>query len=139
MQIGEEMLSKLTEFLMSLAVFSGKKIYNDYLGEEIESFSVEPIGTANKIRSYTDGGKVMEYKFKILQRSEYPDNFENTEKFFEQAADELKVCSRNNIFPDIADDITVIDISAVSGVIKADNDFRSAGYYMIFKMIYYVN
>lgn len=129
----------LHKFLCGLDIFADKNIYIDYLANDANSYTVTSDGEDINIRSYTDGGKLMEHYFTIATRQIYSKDSTNIHSFFSLLADNLKECSDNKNLPDIGRYAVCIDIKPVSNVIINNNDLNMARYCMKFKLIYYVN
>lgn len=110
MQIEEEdkLISKIILFLKESSVFAEKKpnINIDYLGKNIEDYSLEAVPAERIIRRFITGEKEKQKIFIFASRKTFSqDEIENFEDYqlFEELAEWIEEQNDNEKYPDISD------------------------------------
>lgn len=65
------MIYKILQYFKNYPGFAGKRLAIDYIGPDKNVVSFIPDGMSEVTRTYTDGGKIMRYTFRVVFLSDY--------------------------------------------------------------------
>lgn len=66
------MLVEMAEFLSSCPYFEGERVFVNYLGPKMGSYSLERVSGKTEKKLYADGGKLCSDRFILSVRAQYP-------------------------------------------------------------------
>lgn len=120
------------------------KVMVDFLAENDDVYSIEPVPVNPVIRTYTDGSREEQYAFNFATRFYYSEEVQNNIDnigFFENFRDWLKQNTDNNIFPTLDEGLTPSLIEATSSgyLFDISGNLSSARYQIQCRLIYDVD
>ena len=113
----------------------------DFLPEKPETYSIEEEPAQTVVKRYLDGSSQRQFLFVFAARLNYSDevrnNIENS-GFFEDFADWLEECTKNDNLPLMADGLTAEKIEAISSgyLFDISGDLSNSRYQIQCRLIY---
>lgn len=119
-----------------------KGINVDYLGAEVDSYSIEETPCNPIIKKYIDGSSVKQFEFIFASRESYgPEVLQNIENcgFYEHFANWIEEQNRDMNYPKLKDGIRVQKIECTSTGYAYQTGVDCARYQIQLRLIYYKN
>ncbi|MEE0981168.1 MAG: chloramphenicol resistance protein [Acutalibacteraceae bacterium] len=123
-------------FLAELA-----RVNVDFLPENSDTYSIEEVPSQIIIKEYLDGSSERQFVFVFAARLNYSDelrtNIDNS-GFFEDFAEWLEKCTREEVFPEMKEGLTPSKIEAISSgyLFDISGDLTKSRYQIQCRLIY---
>lgn len=134
-----EAIRKYISELDCMATFSNA-ININYLGGEVNNFSIEEVPTEPIIKKYIDGTSIRQLQFVFCSREPYGaevlQNIENS-NFYEDFANEIEEKNYRNIFPELGNKLEARSIEVTSTGYTVDVTEDTSMYQINLRLKYY--